>query len=57
MRGIAAGDDGNWSLLFENDAVDQIVAADDERLRMNDPEHRFAVEQTLRDHGYVITYT
>jgi predicted TIM-barrel fold metal-dependent hydrolase len=50
MRGIAAGDDGNWSLLFENDAVDQIVVADDERLRMNDPEHRYAV---MRAEGIV----
>ena len=48
MRGLAAGDDGNWSVLFASDAVDQIVADDDARLRMNDPDHRLAV---MRDEG------
>jgi len=48
MRGLAAGDDGNWSVLLASDAVDQIVADDAERLRMNDPDHRLAV---MRDEG------
>ena len=48
--GIEAGDDGNWSVLFASDAVDQIVADDEARLRMNDPDHRLAV---MRDDGVV----
>jgi predicted TIM-barrel fold metal-dependent hydrolase len=46
MRGIAAADHGNWELLLDSDAVDQVVADETDRLVMNDPEHRYAVMRT-----------
>lgn len=50
MRGIAAGDDGNWGVLFDSAAVDMTSRVEDERLLVNDPAHRRAV---MRAEGIV----
>lgn len=48
MRGIQAGDDGNWELLLEGHQADQQAASEAERLRTTDPAHRYAV---MREEG------
>jgi predicted TIM-barrel fold metal-dependent hydrolase len=49
MEGIRAGADGNWELLFDTEAVDQIVSESD-RLKVCDPQHR---HQIMRAEGIV----
>ena len=48
MRGIQAGDDGNWELLLDAERLDQQADAESDRLATADPEHRYAV---MRDEG------
>jgi predicted TIM-barrel fold metal-dependent hydrolase len=43
MRGIEAGDDGNWNLLFDSAAVDQSGAYESDRMKVSDPDHRYAI--------------
>ena len=50
MAGIQAGDDGNWELLLESQAVEQMGADEADRIRVCDPEHRYRV---MRDEGIV----
>jgi predicted TIM-barrel fold metal-dependent hydrolase len=50
MQGIKAADDGNWDLLFDSGAVDQSTSHESDRLKMSDPEHRYAV---MRAEGIV----
>ena len=50
MEGIKAGDDGNWELLLDGQAVDQTGAYESDRLAVSDPQHRYAV---MREDGIV----
>src|SRR6478672_2671017 len=50
MRGIEAGEGGNWELLLEGERLDQQAAAESDRLATADPEHRYAV---MRAEGIV----
>jgi predicted TIM-barrel fold metal-dependent hydrolase len=50
MEGIKAGADGNWELLLEGEAVDQSSVNETERLKVCDPEHRYAI---MRGEGIV----
>ena len=50
MRGIAAGDDGNWTLLFDTASIDQISTDEAERVRTCDPAHRYTI---MRQDGIV----
>ncbi len=48
MRGIAAGDDGNWELLFDAATSDQSASYEYDRMRMADPEYRYSI---MREEG------
>lgn len=50
MRGIQAGDDGNWELLLEGHQIDQNPETEADRLKMADPAHRYEV---MREEGIV----
>ena len=50
MRGIAAGDDGNWSLLFDTTVIDQNVGSEADRMRVADPAFRMSI---MRQEGLV----
>jgi predicted TIM-barrel fold metal-dependent hydrolase len=50
MEGIRSGDDGNWELLFEGQAIGQTGQYESDRLAVCDPEHRHAV---MRKDGIV----
>jgi predicted TIM-barrel fold metal-dependent hydrolase len=50
MRGIAAGEDGNWNLLFDPTAVDQTVGYEADRMRTADPGFRCSI---MREEGIV----
>ena len=50
MRGIAAGDDGNWDLLLDSQVVDQSTEYEEVRVLQTSLEHRL---QVMRDEGIV----
>ncbi len=50
MRGIAAGDDGGWSLILEGGHVAKAGEDEAHRLKMLDPEHRLEI---MRHEGIV----
>lgn len=50
MQGIASGDDGAWELLFDSSAIDQLAVSEADRVKMFDPEHRYAI---MREEGIV----
>jgi predicted TIM-barrel fold metal-dependent hydrolase len=50
MRGIAAGADGNWSLLFDATGVDQSVGYEGDRMRVSDASYRYSI---MREEGIV----
>jgi predicted TIM-barrel fold metal-dependent hydrolase len=50
MQGIAAGDDGNWSLLFDAAEVDQSAGYEADRMRMADADFRYSI---MREEGIV----
>lgn len=50
MRGIRAGDDGNWEPLFDSAAIDQTSVNESDRMKVSDPDHRYAV---MREEGIV----
>jgi predicted TIM-barrel fold metal-dependent hydrolase len=50
MRGIEAGDDGNWTLVLEGHSLDKTTAYEQERMLASDPEHRYRV---MREDGIV----
>jgi predicted TIM-barrel fold metal-dependent hydrolase len=50
MQGIAANDDGNWTLLFDAAGVDQSGGSEVDRLRVADPAFRYSV---MREEGIV----
>jgi len=50
MRGIEAGDDGNWTLVFEGHQLDKTTQYEAERMKVADPVHRFEV---MREEGIV----
>ncbi len=43
MRGIEAGDDGNWTVVLEGQHIDKTTEYEVERMRAADPEHRLTV--------------
>jgi predicted TIM-barrel fold metal-dependent hydrolase len=43
MRGIEAGDDGNWTLVLEGHHIDKTTEYEAERMLVTDPEHRYRV--------------
>ena len=50
MRGIRPGEGGSWDLLLDVDHVVKPSEAEHDRLRINDPQHRFEV---MREEGIV----
>src|SRR5690348_11125648 len=48
MRGIEAGDDGNWTLVLEGHQLDKTTKYEEERMLVSDPQHRF---QVMREDG------
>ena len=50
MRGIEAGDDGNWELIFEGHHLDKTTEYEEERMSVSDASHRYRV---MRDEGIV----
>ncbi len=50
MRGIKPGEPGNWELILDGQQLGVQAEAEEERLRVNDPQHRYAV---MRDEGIV----
>jgi predicted TIM-barrel fold metal-dependent hydrolase len=50
MRGIEAGDDGNWQLVLEGQSLDKTTEYEAERMLVSDPEHRYRV---MREDGIV----
>jgi predicted TIM-barrel fold metal-dependent hydrolase len=50
MRGIEAGDDGGWNLIFDGSHVAKSGEDEAHRLRMLDPNHRFEI---MREEGIV----
>lgn len=43
MRGITAGEDGNWSLILEGEHIAKSGEDEEHRLKMLDPAHRYEV--------------
>ena len=50
MHGIRSGGDGAWELLFDSSSIDQQGTYEVDRLKMIDPEHRYAI---MREEGIV----
>jgi predicted TIM-barrel fold metal-dependent hydrolase len=50
MRGIQAGDDGNWDLVMEGHHLDKTTAQEAERMMVADPAHRY---QVMHEEGIV----
>ncbi len=50
LRGIQAGDDGNWEVILEGHQLDKTTAYEDERMLVSDPAHRY---QVMREEGIV----
>ena len=50
MRGIEAGDDGNWTLVLEGNHIDKTTEYEDERMLVSDPRHR---AQVMAEEGIV----
>src|SRR4051812_2889322 len=50
MRGIEAGEDGNWSLVLEGSSLDKTTQYEEERMLVSDPEHRYKV---MKEDGIV----
>ena len=50
MRGIQAGDDGNWDLVLEGHHLDKTTAEEAERMLVADPAHRY---QVMHEEGIV----
>jgi len=43
LRGIEAGDDGNWEVILEGHQLDKTTAYEDDRMLVSDPAHRYKV--------------
>lgn len=50
MRGIQAGEEGNWELVLDGHHVDKTAESESDRLKASDPEHRY---QVMRQEGIV----
>ena len=50
LRGIQAGDDGNWEVILEGHHIDKTSSEEVERMAVSDPDHRFRV---MREEGIV----
>jgi predicted TIM-barrel fold metal-dependent hydrolase len=50
MKGIQAGDDGNWELVLEGHHLDKTTAEEAEREQVADPVHRYRI---MREEGIV----
>ncbi len=50
MRGIKPGEPGNWELILEGERLGENAEAEELRVRMADPQHRYTV---MREEGIV----
>jgi predicted TIM-barrel fold metal-dependent hydrolase len=50
LRGIQAGEDGGWDLVLDGESVGYMGLPEHERMKMADPQHRFAI---MRAEGVV----
>ena len=50
LQGIKAGDDGGWDIVLEGESVGYLGLPEHERMKMADPEHRYAI---MRQEGVV----